>query len=123
MVVSMVIILMFQPLLRGEEKAANAVASEGETLEDSVSPIAARCPYFLIVDDKGNLLEALENPYKDTRGGVGVSAANFLAEKNVTVFVAGKIGNKMKDALKAHEIDYFEFEGTVEEAVKKIREK
>ncbi|MFC2170104.1 NifB/NifX family molybdenum-iron cluster-binding protein [Acidobacteriota bacterium] len=123
LIVLITFVLMFQPHVMGEEKVLIAVASEGETLEASVSHLAARGPYFLIVDNKGNLLEAIENPYKDTGGGAGVSAANFLAEKNVTIVIAGKFGNKMKDALKAQEIAYFEFEGIVEEAIKKTLEK
>jgi predicted Fe-Mo cluster-binding NifX family protein len=116
-------VLMSQPHVIGEEKVIIAVSSDGETLESAVSHLAARGAYFLIVDSKGKLLESVENPYKDTRGGAGVSAANFLAEKNVTIVVAENFGNKMKDALKAQEIAYFEFEGIVEEAIKKILEK
>ncbi len=120
MMVTMTCVLMFQPCLMGDEKVVIAVASEGETLDAAVSHLAARAPYFLIVDGTGNLREAAENPYKDIRGGAGVSAANFLAEKNVTIVVAGNFGNKMIDALKAQEITYVKFEGTVADAVDKV---
>jgi len=123
LIVLITFVLMFQPHVMGEEKVIIAVASDGETLKANVSHTAARCPYFLIVDSKGKLLEAVKNPYKDTRGGAGISAANFLAEKNVTIVIAGNCGNKMKDALKAQEITYFEFVGIVEEAIIKILEK
>ena len=120
MIVTMTIVLMFQPSLMGEEKAVIAIASDGETLEAAVSQIAARASYFLIVDSEGKLIEAVENPYKENRGSAGVSVANFLAEKNVTIVVAGDFGNKMKDALKAKEIAYSEFEGIVADAIKKV---
>ena len=123
MIVSMTFLLMFQPFLIGEEKVIIAVASDGETLDAAVSPLAARGPYFLFIDSEGKLLEALENPYKNTRSSAGVSVANFLAEKNVTIVIAGNFGNKMIDALKAKEITHVEFEGIVEEAIKKILEK
>jgi predicted Fe-Mo cluster-binding NifX family protein len=123
LIVSITLVLMFQPFLMGEEKVVIAVASDGETLEAALSHLAARGSYFLIVDSEGKLLEAVENPYKDTRGGAGVSAANFLAEKNVTIVIAGNFGNKMIAALKTQEIAYFEFKGIVEEAIKKILEK
>ena len=123
MLVFISFVLIFQPTLMGGEKVIIAVAADGETLEDSVSHVAARCPYFLIVDSKGKLSEVVENPYKDNRGGAGVSAANFLAGRNVTVVVAGSIGNKMQDALEVQEITYYEFEGSVEEAVREILEK
>lgn len=123
MIVFISFILMFQPYLMGGEKVIIAVAADGETLKDSVSHVAARCPYFLIVDSKGKLLEVIENPYKDARGSAGVSAANFLAGRNVTAVVAGSIGNKMRDALETQEITYYEFEGSGEEAIRKILEK
>lgn len=116
-------ILMFQPYLIGEEKVVIAVASDGETLKAAVSHVAARCPYFLIVNSKGELLEAIDNPYEDTESRAGILATDLLAEKNVTIVVAGSFGNKMKDALEAQEIAYFEFEGIVEEAIRKIQEK
>jgi len=123
LIVLITFVLLFQPHVMGEETTIIAVASDGEALEAAVSHLAARGAFFLIVDSKGKLLEAVENPYKDTRGGAGVSAANFLAEKNVTIVVAGNFGNKMKDALKSQEITYFEFEGIVEDAIKKVLEK
>ena len=116
-------VLIFQPHLMGEEKVIIAAASDGETLKAPVSPTAARCSYFLIVDSEGKLLEAVENLYQDTRGGAGVSAANFLAEKKVTVVIAGNCGSKMKSALEAQKISFFKFVGTVEEALLKILEK
>jgi len=123
MLVFITFVLIFQPYLMGGEKVIIAVAADGETLKDSVSHVAARCPYFLIVDSEGKLSEVVENPYKDNRGGAGVSAANFLAGRNVTVVVAGSIGNKMRDALEVQDITYCEFEGNVEEAIREILEK
>lgn len=115
--------LLFQPSLMAEGKVIIAVASEGEAVDASVSPVAARGPYFLLFDSKGELLGAFENPHKDTKSSAGVSAANFLAQKNVTVVVAGNCGAKMAETLKEKNIDFFEFQGNVEEAVKKFLEK
>lgn len=122
-VITFTLMMMFQPSVSGAEAVLIAVASDGQSLESDVSPLAGRAPYFLIVDGEGRLREAIENPFKDTRGGAGVSAAGLLAEKNVTIVVAEKFGAKMRDALAAKEIAVFEFEGTVIEAVSKILEK
>jgi len=62
MIIMISLVLMFQPHVRGEEKVIIAVGSDGDTLKASVSHLAARCPYFLIVVGKGKLLEAVENP-------------------------------------------------------------
>ena len=123
MMVTMTCVLMFQPCLTGDEKVVIAVASEGETLDAAVSHLAARAPYFHIVDGNGKFIEAAENSYKDNRGGAGVSAANFLAEKNVTIVVAGNFGSKMMDALKAQKIAYVKFDGIVEDAIDKVLKK
>ncbi len=122
-IVLIMLVLMFPPCSVGEEEVIIAVASEGKTLKDSVSQVAARCPYFLFIDGTGKLLEAVDNPTEDTKGSKGVLAANFLAEKNVTIVIAGNFGNKMKDALETKEIAYFESQGIVEEAIKKVLEK
>jgi len=121
-IVLIMLVLMFPPCSVGEEEVIIAVASEGKTLKDSVSQVAARCPYFLFIDGTGKLLEAVDNPYEDTRGSAGVSAANFLAERNVTIVIAGMFGNKMKNVLETKEISYFESQGIVEEVIKKVLE-
>ena len=115
--------LLFLPHIRGEKKTIIAIASDGKTLETTVSHIAARCPYFLFVDSKGKLLEAVENPYKNNSSGAGVAVTNFLAEKNVTLVIAGNFGPKMKDMLKSQEIAYVTSEGIVRKTIKKILKK
>ncbi len=122
-VVLIMLVLMFPPCSAGEEDVIIAVASDGKTLKDLVSQLAARCPYFLFIDGTGKLLEAVDNPYVETIGGAGVSAANFLAERNVTIVIAGMFGDKMRNVLETKEIAYFESQGTVEEAIKKVLEK
>ena len=99
-----------------------AVASSDKTAEASVSNMAAKCPYYLIFDSKGKLTETIDNPYRDTRGGAGPSAANFLARKGVTIVVAGNFGSKMINTLKNNGITYFEFKGSVGNAVKRVLE-
>ena len=118
-----VLLLLFPLCSIGEEEVLIAVASEGKTLKDSISQVAGRCPYFLFINSTGKILEAVDNPYKAGGGSAGVSAANFLAEKKVTLVVAEKFGDKMKKVLQTKEITCFEWEGIVEEAVKKILEK
>jgi predicted Fe-Mo cluster-binding NifX family protein len=122
-IVLIILVLMFPPCSVGEEDVIIAVASDGKTLKDSVSQLAARCPYFLFIDGTGKLLEAVDNPYMETKGGAGISAANFLAERNATIVIAGRFGEKMKNVLETKEIAYFESKGIVEEAVRRVLEK
>jgi len=123
MTVMIMLVFMFPLWSIGEEEVLIAVASEGKTLKDSISQVAGRCSYFLFIDSTGKILEAVDNLFKAEGGSAGVSAANFLAEKKVTLVVAEKFGDKMKDVLQTKKITCFEWEGIVEEAVKKILEK
>ena len=97
-----------------------AVASSGKTSKASVSNKAAKCPYFLMFDSKGELIEVIDNPYADASGGAGPSAANFLAQQGVTIVIAGNFGSKMTNTLKSNGITHFEFKGSVGDAVKKV---
>ena len=101
-----------------EEKPTKiAVASEGETMESQVGSQGARCPWFLFFDGEGELTETLENPYKEKRGGAGTSCAKLLSDNDVTIFVAGFVGEKMAGALEQYDITFISFSGTVKDAV------
>ena len=97
-----------------------AVASSGKTSKASVSNKAGKCPYFLMFDSKGKMTEVIDNPYGDASRGAGPSAANFLAQRGVTIVIAGNFGSKMINTLKSNGITHFEFEGRVDDAVKKV---
>lgn len=94
-----------------------AIASEGETMESQVGNQAARCPWLLFFDEKGELTETMENPHREERGGAGIKCAKLLADNDITLFVAGFVGDKMADALEQHNITFISFSGTVEEAI------
>jgi predicted Fe-Mo cluster-binding NifX family protein len=94
-----------------------AIASQGETIDSQVGSQAARSPWFLFFDKMGQLTEAIENPYQQRRGDAGLKCAELLAEKGVTVFMAGNVGAKMAEALESEEIVCITFSGTVKEAI------
>ncbi len=97
-----------------------AVASNNKNATSNVGAIAGRSPYYLMFDSTGKLIEAIENPYKDARGGAGPSTANFLAEKGVTIVIAETFGGKMINAMKSKGMTSFEFKGIANDAVKKV---
>ena len=99
-----------------------AVASTGKTTKTSVSNEAAKCPYYLIFNNKGELTEVIDNPYKNASRSAGPSAANFLAQRDIDIIVAGSFGSKMINTLKDKGIAHFEFEGGVDDAVKRALE-
>ena len=103
-----------------EDGVKIAVASNNKNTTSNVGAIAGRSPYYLIFDTTGKLVEVIENPYKDVRGGAGPSTANFLAEKGVTIVIAETFGGKMIRAMKSKGVTYFEFKGIANDAVKKV---
>jgi predicted Fe-Mo cluster-binding NifX family protein len=111
--------LVLPPTVFAAGPAAVGVAAEGKDPSSPVSPVAARCPYLLLFDEKGTLVEAEPNPYKDARGGAGIRAADLLAGKGVKVVVAGEFGPRMAGAMKERGIRYLAFKGNTADAVKK----
>ncbi|GAI85154.1 unnamed protein product, partial [marine sediment metagenome] len=69
-----------------------------------------------------DLIEIIDNPYRDASGGAGPSAANFIAQRGVTTVIAVNFGWKMINTLKNKGIAHFEFEGGVDDAVKRALE-
>ena len=97
-----------------------AIASNGDTRKSSVSNQAARCPYYLIFDRSGSLLEAIVNPCKDMMGPAASKAAQLLTEKNVKMVIAGQFGKRMARELENSGICYVRLEGKAEKALKRI---
>ncbi|MBE9594567.1 MAG: hypothetical protein IMF19_13935 [Proteobacteria bacterium] len=120
--ISLAILLLYPVMVNaGElEKMKIAVAASSKTAKASVSNMAAKCPYYLIFNNKGELIEVIDNPYRDASGGAGPSAANFLAQRDIDIIVAGSFGSKMIDALRNSGKTHFEFKGRVDDAVKRV---
>jgi predicted Fe-Mo cluster-binding NifX family protein len=103
-----------------QDRIRIAIATDGKKPTASVSQLAGRCPYYLLFDEQGTFIEAIENPFKTSRGGAGISAVDFLAQKGVKIIVAESFGNKMISAMKSRGIKYYEFRGDAADAVKMI---
>jgi len=116
------VIFLMTSLAYAADQGKIAVAAEGKTAAARVSGLAARAPYFLIFDESGKLLEAVDNPYKAAKGGAGTSVVPFLAQKGASVVVAGEFGENMTQAMKGKGMRYLEFKGSAEEALKKVLE-
>lgn len=112
-------------ILDGQENKIEkiAIAADGKTMDSQVGDQGARSQWLLLFNEMGELKETLENPFYQERGGAGVRCAELLADKNITIFVAGNIGNKMADALEDFEIVFVSFTGTIEEAISNVLKK
>ena len=97
-----------------------AVAANGKSAQASVSNMAAKCPYYLIFNNKGELIEVVDNPHKDASRGAGPLASNFLAGRGISIVIAENFGTKMGNTLEKKNGIYFEFKGVADNAIKKV---
>lgn len=68
-------------------KYAAAVSEDKAT----ISPVFARAPYFLIIEN-GNITQEIANPYVSTGGGAGPQAVELISQYGPTYVVAGSFG-------------------------------
>jgi predicted Fe-Mo cluster-binding NifX family protein len=117
-------LLSLPPAYAGWEGQTNqiAIASDGKTMNSSVSDRAGRCKCFLIFDKEGELAEVLENPHRNALFDAGPDVVDLLAAKGVTLLVARRVGERMIEALQDKEIIRIEFTGTVEDALERASE-
>jgi len=97
-----------------------AVASNSKDPKSSISSKAGHCPYYLIFNGAGKLIEVVDNPYKDAQRGAGQQTANFLASKGVTIVIAGNFGDKMIGVMKSNGTDYFKLQGIIHDTIKTV---
>ncbi len=83
-----------------------AIATKNKTINSEIAENAGRSPYYLIFEN-GELLEVIKNPFLHG-GGAGFSVAYMFAEKQVDLFIAGKIGEKMQSALNQKGVEFKE---------------
>ncbi|MBW2568756.1 MAG: hypothetical protein JRD93_21400 [Deltaproteobacteria bacterium] len=120
--ISLTILLLCSVMVNAAEleKMKIAVAANNKTAKAFVSNIAAKCPYYHIFNNKGELIEVIDNPYKNSSRNAGPLAANFLAQKDIDIIIAESFGSKMIEALKNSGKTHFEFKGSVANAIKRV---
>jgi len=96
-----------------------AIASLGEEISSEISPQAGRAPFYLIFNNK-KLEEVWKNPFNIGGGGAGFSVAKIIADKKVDKVIAGRIGDKMEDALRDKNISFLEVDGLIEEKLSQL---
>ena len=84
-----------------------AIASSGKNLDSPVDARFGRCPYYLIVDNKNDEFEAIENTAGQGFRGAGISAAQMVANKGVKAIIAGNFGPNAINVLSTSGIKIF----------------
>jgi predicted Fe-Mo cluster-binding NifX family protein len=96
-----------------------AVASTGPAADAAISQEAARAPYILIFDQKGELVGVVENRDLPAQRAGG-QVALLLKERGVTHFIAGRFGQNLVNALNEAGIERVEKTGPALEAVRQL---
>ncbi|MDZ7652372.1 MAG: NifB/NifX family molybdenum-iron cluster-binding protein [Burkholderiaceae bacterium] len=95
-----------------------AVAAKGPGAQAAVSTVAARAPQILIFDGEGRFVAAHSNPVAARPGGAGPALAQWLADHQVALFIAGDVGDKMAPELQRLKIRSIVASGPADRAVK-----
>lgn len=99
-----------------------AVTATGKDIEANVDPRFGRARYLLILDERGNLLEAIDNSANvNAMRGAGIQASKILADKKVDVLITGYCGPNAFKTLNAAGISIVvEQSGKVRTAVERF---
>jgi predicted Fe-Mo cluster-binding NifX family protein len=97
-----------------------AIASLGSNEDSEISERAGRAPYYLVFNEKGELLESIKNPFAVGGGGAGFGVAKMLADKKVDLVVAGSFGPNMAEAMKGRGMECKEMKGRIKEGLSKV---
>ena len=100
------------------------ITAAGPSLDAQVEPRFGRAPYFVLVDTETmELIEAIENPFIGQMSGVGVQAAQFIADKGVEAVITGNVGPKAFEGLRLAGIPvYTVVGGKVRQAAEKFKQ-
>ena len=100
-----------------------AVSSTGKDLDSEVSNVFGRCPYFVIAEIEEKKIikfEAIENSSAAQNQSAGISAAQLVAEKDVSALITGNVGPRALDVLRQFKIEIYNGSGTVNEVLQKL---
>jgi predicted Fe-Mo cluster-binding NifX family protein len=97
-----------------------AVAAIGKDEASEVSPRSGRSKFYLIFNEKGDLLEVISNPFSRGGGGAGFGVAKMLADRGVDIVMGGAFGRNIEEILKARGLRYYEVSGTVKEGLMRL---
>ena len=99
-----------------------AIASVSRDENAEISPRPGRARFYLLFDEKGDLLEVISNPFSRGGGGAGFGVAKMLADKGVDIVVGGKFGENMEGALGERGLRYQQMTGSVREGLVRVIE-
>lgn len=83
------------------------ITTNNPNLDSLVDPRFGRCQYFLIVDEKGELIKAIPNEAGQAMRGAGIAAAQLVIDSGVQAVITGNVGPNAYYALNSSGIKVF----------------
>ncbi len=99
-----------------------AVSARKCELDSEVEEKFGRCKYFLVIETESMEKKCYENEDRRGMSGVGISVAQFLADKNVDSVITGNIGPKALSTLKEANIEAYRASGKIKEAIEDFKD-
>jgi predicted Fe-Mo cluster-binding NifX family protein len=99
------------------------ISANGKNLEDTISEVFARCPFFIIAEiENGKIksFKAVKNEAGGRAGGAGIFAAQLMAEKDVKAVITKNIGLRAFEVLKQFNIEVYQGEGEIKKAIEEF---
>jgi len=115
----------FKMFKKDSDQFKVAISSSGRNLEDKISDVFARCPYFIFAEIENQEIkkfEAIKNEGEKQLGQAGVSVSQLIAEKDVEAVITKNIGPRASDVLNQFNIDIYIGEGAVEKILQEFIE-
>lgn len=88
-----------------------AITAKSPDNDGAFEPRFGRCAYFIFLDTETQDRQAAENPARDTGGGAGTRAAQFIANQDVKAVISGRFGPNAHTALQAAGIEMYQAQG------------
>ncbi|MBN1664311.1 MAG: NifB/NifX family molybdenum-iron cluster-binding protein [Deltaproteobacteria bacterium] len=97
-----------------------AVATIGKDVTSEISPRSGRSKFYLIFNEKGDLIDVISNPFSRGGGGAGFGVAKMLADKGVNIVIGRQVGENMETILNTRGLKYCEMTGSAKDAVAQV---
>jgi predicted Fe-Mo cluster-binding NifX family protein len=98
-----------------------AITAENNQLDSNIDARFGRCSYFAIYDTETKETEFLVNPAKESTGGAGPEAVQFIAKTGVKKVYAGDFGNKIQSIFTSLNIEMInEKDKTIQEIISNL---
>ncbi len=83
------------------------ITSTGNSIDSKMDPRFGRAAYFVLADTDTDKVEIIENTAAVSGGGVGITSAQLMADKDVKAVVTGNMGPNAMNVLNTAEIEIY----------------